>query len=95
MLTYKEIAVWTETFTLLANRVGCFNQILGCKYDHAPDNPLVLCYGSGLYHVMYGGCDVVTFGLYDLDELATAFTLVDAWQDCAWNLARDGRLSEV
>lgn len=36
MLTYKEIAVWTETFAL-----------------------------------------------------------VDAWQDCVWFLARDGRLSEV
>lgn len=92
-LHYEVIARWADLFDLLANRVAVCNQLLGCKYDHSPENPMVLCYRSGEYHVSFDGCDIVTFGLYDNYALSRAYDMVDAWQDCIWMLGRAGRLS--
>lgn len=92
-LHYDDIARWAEMFDALANRVALCNQLLGCKYDHAPDNPMVLFWRNGEYHVSFDDKQIVTFALYRNNELSSAFDMVDAWYDCIWMLGRSGRLS--
>lgn len=55
MLTYPEMVEWTRLFDLVANRVGVFNQIMGCHYAHSADNPMLLKKCKKRYEIYYDG----------------------------------------
>lgn len=79
---------WSRGFDLLANRIKICNQLLGCRYGHALDNPMRLVGRDGAYDLLYDGEVLVSFGVWDMDALHDAIVVADSWSDCLWRTAR-------
>lgn len=92
-MCYEDVTRWSQSLDLLMNRVGILNQILGCKYDQAPDNPLRLVCVRRSYVCEVCGCAFVRFRLYDIDGLESAISALDSFVEGLWLLNRTGRLS--
>jgi hypothetical protein len=93
MLDYGDMLEWSRLYDLLLNRLGVCNQILGCRYAMAPDNPLTLRKSGSMYEVGFCGEVLADFKVWDLDGLRSVFGEMDTWSDCMWMLSRAGRLS--
>lgn len=93
MLAYEEVTAWTENHDLILNRVGIANQILGCRFDHSPDNPLVVEQRRGGYVCKVGSAYFHGWKLYDASSSAEALKAIDSFKQGLWLLNRTGRLS--
>lgn len=93
MLAYEEVTAWTENHDLILNRVGIANQILGCRFDHAPENPLVVERRRGAYVCKVGGGLFSGWKLYDAKSSEEALAAIDAFKEGLWLLSRTGRLT--
>lgn len=73
-----------EIHDLIANRVGVTNEVLGCRYQHAAGNPLVLEYQYGMAVVKVKGNDLCEYGQGDRLGALRAFVMVDAISRYVW-----------
>ena len=94
-MDYCEMERFVKLSDLVYNRVGICNEILGCRYSHACDNPLRLRYSHGRYVVTYLGDKVCDYGVWHVDEAAAAYDCLDAWSRCLWLVRRAGNLLPV
>ena len=92
MLTYADMVEWSRLLDLLTNRVGMCNQLMGCRYAHSPENPLVMKRCKRRYEISFNGEYLGGFGVWDLDGLRAVCDSIGAWSDCLWNLSRSGML---
>lgn len=94
-MDYWEMERFVKDSDLVYNRIGICNEILGCRYHHASDNPMTLRYSHGRYVVAYLGDKVCDYRVWHLDEVRAAFDVVDAWARCLWLVRRGGNLLPV
>lgn len=90
---FEDMERWSRVFRVVENRIGIVNQLLGCRYDGARENPMRLEYGRGVYSVRFRGDVLCTFGAWDLSGVELARALVDHWSDCLWQVREMGCLS--
>lgn len=95
MLSYGDMVEWSRLFDLVSNRVGVCNQVLGCKYAHSPENPLVLKRCGKRYEIVFNGETFASFGVWDLESLRVVCDGMGAWSDCLWQLSRGGLLKSA
>lgn len=93
-MTYERYshARWVREFDLLRNRVAVINQLSGCHYDFARDNPCEIVYSCAAYEVRYEGVLVCRIGRYEQLDMVNALLVVDAWANCVWAIRRAGNL---
>lgn len=91
-MTVHDITRWSKLYDLVLNRVGIANQLFGCRYDFASDNPMVITKCHGIYSVSYLDSEVASFAVNDLDGVSSALQVLDQWSRCLWLLSRSGRL---
>lgn len=91
-MEYWEMSDFVRESKVVSNRVGVCNEILGCKYHHANDNPLTLVYSHGRYEVRYLGDLICSYRVWHLDEVRNASRIVDDWSRCLLLLRRGGQL---
>lgn len=77
---------------LIYNRAGIVNQIHGCTYANALDNPFVVTNDGGSYCCKYLGEVVAKFDILDASSVRRAFAVVDAISNAVWLLRRSGCL---
>ena len=94
-MDYAQMDRFVRTSDLVYNRVGLVNEVLGCRYHHANDNPMRCERDGGRYRVMYRDAVVAQYFVWDLESVDAAFSVVDDWLSCLWLLRRDGKLSPV
>lgn len=92
MLEYGDMVEWTRLMDLATNRVGVCNQLLGCRYAHSAENPMVMKRCGKRYEISFDGEHWASFGVWDLDGIRTVVDSLDAWADCIWQLSRYGAL---
>lgn len=92
-MEFYEMSRWSRRFDLVTNRIGVFNQVLGCRYDHSPTNPMRLVRSGRGYDVTFDGDVLTSFSLWDLAEIERSFAVVDQWSSCVWQLGRFGVLA--
>lgn len=63
------------------------NQIVGCQYDLKSDNPYAIVYEYGSYTFTYYDMPVVSWKVYDLEQVGHAFEVADAWSQCTWMMS--------
>lgn len=93
MLTYGDMVDWSRLCDLVSNRVGIVNQVLGCRYAHSLDNPMVIRRVEKSYEIVFKGEAIASYGIWDVEGIRAAYGIVDHWSECVWQLARAGRLS--
>ena len=81
--SYYEMANWYRMLSLVDNRVSIVNQLLGCRYDHARDNPCSLVYARGWYRLMWRGGVVSCFRVFS-DELRGTLGWLDFLVSSLW-----------
>lgn len=95
MVDFAEMDRFVRLSDLVYNRVGVVNEILGCRYHHAWDNPMRCEREGGNYRVFYGDAVVAKYSVWDTQSAQAAFGVVDDWARCLWLVRRAGRLSPV
>ena len=86
------MARWSKNYDLVLNRVSIANQLFGCRYDFASENPMTISKQHGSYSVCYLDAEVATFRRNDIDSVSSALRVLDQWSRCLWLLSRSGRL---
>lgn len=92
MLTYDQVSSWTDCHDLIVNRVAIMNQILGCRYDHSPDNPFVLERRRKGYVCKVCDAAYESWDLYNAIEAERALCSIESLKEGLWLLNRSGRL---
>lgn len=92
MVTIEEISQFGKKLDVVTNRCKVINQMLGFTKDGSSENPMRLVMDHGEYHVVLRGCEVVTFGVYDLDGIERAIAHLDGMGDGIWCSLREGLL---
>lgn len=85
-MTYEDVHAWTKTLKLVINRVKIIN-------DTTDSQICKLHYRRGKYHVEVGGCEYVSFKVYDLDSIDAAFSRLDSLSDGIWYMWRSGEFT--
>lgn len=94
MLTYDEMVRWTNDYKVINNRIDIINQLLVPSFQHSGKTPCSISYKCGTYSVAYDGCEIASFGVYDVDGSSAALAMLDAWSDCVWHLGRTGFITQ-
>lgn len=79
--------------SLALNRVSVANQILGCAYDFARDNPLVVDTRGSRRAVTVCGDVLAVWSVNRLGEVRTAYERLDSVSGALWSLRRSGCVS--
>lgn len=93
MLKFDEMLLWSRRFDLVSNRVQIVNQLLGCRYDFSPTNPMRLVRTVSGYDVTFDGEVLASFRIWDLADIDDAIGVVEQWSSCVWRLGRYGVLA--
>lgn len=80
----------TELMDVILNRVSIINQILGCKYDFAWDNPLVVSSRKGRVSVEISHATFSAERSSDADGLRRMLENLDVLKSALWLMTRGG-----
>lgn len=92
MVDYKIYNEMTpvELMDVILNRVSIINQILGCKYDYALDNPLVVSARKGRVTVEISHATFSAEKYSDADGLRHMLENLDVLKFALWLMVRGG-----
>ena len=79
-----------ELMDVILNRVSIINQILGCKYDYAWDNPLVVASGKGRVTVKISHAIFSAAKCSDAECLRSMLANLDVLKTALWLMSRAG-----
>lgn len=85
-MSVENIARFGYDLRVLDNRIDIVNQMLGYGVGGSIGNPLVLRLSKGMYTIMVGDCEFLSFRIYDCDGAERAIERMEGLNDGIWYL---------